>query len=179
LCLEFGWMNLQFSLAFREFRLHCVFLGVTTRISHSPLSRYRATAYSSCPRGSHLSMSNRINSVSCHQFYFFYSIDPCSVPKLKLNSVAWVRERTTPTERPLLAKLVPTFSYKKCHVVSVTDIIWHSCEICSHELNKTTKFHLITDIPSQIQTVYLYNTREKPYTVITEPTNWCMRKWLC
>jgi hypothetical protein len=37
--------------------------------------------------------------------------------------VALVRERTIPTERPLLlAKLVPTFADRGCHVVSETDL---------------------------------------------------------
>jgi hypothetical protein len=41
--------------------------------------------------------------------------------KKKLNSVAWVRERTIPTERPRLsAKLVSTFADRGCHVVDVT-----------------------------------------------------------
>jgi hypothetical protein len=39
----------------------------------------------------------------------------------KTNSVAWVRERTIPTELLLLSvKLVPTFADRGCHVVSVT-----------------------------------------------------------
>jgi hypothetical protein len=38
----------------------------------------------------------------------------------RLNSVARVRERTIPTERQaLVAKLVPTFADRGCHVVSV------------------------------------------------------------
>jgi hypothetical protein len=39
--------------------------------------------------------------------------------KLKLNSVALVRERTVPTERPPL--VVPTFADRGCRVVSATD----------------------------------------------------------
>jgi hypothetical protein len=40
----------------------------------------------------------------------------------KKHSVAWVRERTKPTERlRLSAKLVPTFADRGCRVVSVTD----------------------------------------------------------
>jgi hypothetical protein len=39
-----------------------------------------------------------------------------------INSVAWVRERTIPTDDSRLsAKLVPTFADRGCHVVSVTD----------------------------------------------------------
>jgi hypothetical protein len=43
--------------------------------------------------------------------------------KLKLNSVAWVRERTIQTERPPLVDDVSAnfFVDKECHVVSVTD----------------------------------------------------------
>jgi hypothetical protein len=42
--------------------------------------------------------------------------------KLKLNSVALVRERTMPTERPpLVGEVVPTFADIGCHVVSATD----------------------------------------------------------
>jgi hypothetical protein len=39
-----------------------------------------------------------------------------------INSVAWVRERTMPTERPpLSAKLVSTFADRYCHAVGVKD----------------------------------------------------------
>jgi hypothetical protein len=42
--------------------------------------------------------------------------------KLKLNSVALVRERTIPTERPpLVGEVVPTFEDRGCCVVSATD----------------------------------------------------------
>jgi hypothetical protein len=44
--------------------------------------------------------------------------------KTKLNSVAWVRERTIPTERPPLVG-VPTFADRGRHVVSVTDPYGH------------------------------------------------------
>jgi hypothetical protein len=45
----------------------------------------------------------------------------------KLNSVAWVRERTVPTknDRRLTAKLMPTFANRKCYVVSLTDPYGH------------------------------------------------------
>jgi hypothetical protein len=54
---------------------------------------------------------------------------PCSVTsemmgvRWKLNSVALVYERTTPTERPpLLGKILEqTFADRRCCVVSVTD----------------------------------------------------------
>jgi hypothetical protein len=37
--------------------------------------------------------------------------------------MALVRERTVPTERPLLsAKLMPTFAARECRVVSATDL---------------------------------------------------------
>jgi hypothetical protein len=40
----------------------------------------------------------------------------------KLNSVALVRERTMPTERPpLVGEVVPTFADRECCVVSATD----------------------------------------------------------
>jgi hypothetical protein len=39
----------------------------------------------------------------------------------KLNSVAWVRERTMLRDRRLSAKLLPTFADRGCHVVSMTD----------------------------------------------------------
>jgi hypothetical protein len=40
----------------------------------------------------------------------------------KLNSVALIRERTIPTERPpLVGKVVPTFADRGCRVVSATD----------------------------------------------------------
>jgi hypothetical protein len=46
--------------------------------------------------------------------------------KLKINSVAWVRERNIPTQRPPLSeKLALTFEYIVCHVVSVTDPYGH------------------------------------------------------
>jgi hypothetical protein len=35
--------------------------------------------------------------------------------------MAWVRERTIPNDRHLSTKLVPTFTDRGCHVVSVTD----------------------------------------------------------
>jgi hypothetical protein len=62
-------------------------------------------------------------------FTFLLSVHLIAFPQLTIrmditgtNSVAWVRERTIPTERPLLfAKLVPTFADRGCHVVSVTD----------------------------------------------------------
>jgi hypothetical protein len=42
--------------------------------------------------------------------------------KRKLNSVALVRERTIPTERPpLVGEVVPTFADRGCCVVSATD----------------------------------------------------------
>jgi hypothetical protein len=41
--------------------------------------------------------------------------------KLKLNSVAWVREWTIPSDRRLSAKLVSTFADSGCRVVSMTD----------------------------------------------------------
>jgi hypothetical protein len=38
------------------------------------------------------------------------------------NTMAWVRERTVPTERPLLVgEVIAKFAYKGCNVVSVTD----------------------------------------------------------
>jgi hypothetical protein len=44
----------------------------------------------------------------------------------KLNSVALVRKRTIPTERPPLSeKLVPTFAGRGCYVVSATDSHCH------------------------------------------------------
>jgi hypothetical protein len=44
---------------------------------------------------------------------------PCST---KIKSVAWVRERTMPTERPpLLGEVVPIFADRGCCVVSATD----------------------------------------------------------
>jgi CBS-domain-containing membrane protein len=39
----------------------------------------------------------------------------------KINPVAFVRERTVPTERPLSARLVPTFADRGCHVLSATN----------------------------------------------------------
>jgi hypothetical protein len=45
----------------------------------------------------------------------------------KLNSVAWVRERTIPTERPpLVSEVVPTSADRGCRVVSVTDPRGHN-----------------------------------------------------
>jgi hypothetical protein len=42
--------------------------------------------------------------------------------KTKPNSVAWVRERTTPTVRPpLVGEVSVKFADRGCHVVSVTD----------------------------------------------------------
>jgi hypothetical protein len=41
---------------------------------------------------------------------------------LKKNSMALVRERTMPTERPpLVGEVVPTFADRRCRVVSATD----------------------------------------------------------
>jgi CBS-domain-containing membrane protein len=37
------------------------------------------------------------------------------------NSLALVRKRTIPTERPPLVGEMPTFADRGCHVVSVTD----------------------------------------------------------
>jgi hypothetical protein len=46
---------------------------------------------------------------------------PCNKEtKKKLNSVAWVRERTISSERPLLVGEVSA-NFLRCHVVSVTD----------------------------------------------------------
>jgi hypothetical protein len=39
----------------------------------------------------------------------------------KLNSVAWVRERTIPSDHLLQSKLVPTLADREFYVVSVTD----------------------------------------------------------
>jgi hypothetical protein len=45
-----------------------------------------------------------------------------SLTKLKLNSVALVRERTIPTELPpLVGEVVPTFADRRCRVVSAAD----------------------------------------------------------
>jgi hypothetical protein len=42
--------------------------------------------------------------------------------RVKLNSVAFVRERTMPTERPpIIGEIVPTFADKGCRVVSATE----------------------------------------------------------
>jgi hypothetical protein len=41
--------------------------------------------------------------------------------KTKLNSVALVRERTIPTDRRLLAKIMPTFADRGCRVVSAAE----------------------------------------------------------
>jgi hypothetical protein len=42
--------------------------------------------------------------------------------KTKLNSVAWIRERTIPTERrPHVGEVIANFSVRGRHVVSVTD----------------------------------------------------------
>jgi hypothetical protein len=42
--------------------------------------------------------------------------------KKKLNSMVWVRERTIPTERPLVVcEVIANFADRRCHVVSVTD----------------------------------------------------------
>ena len=42
--------------------------------------------------------------------------------KLKLNSVALVRERTIPTERPPpVGEVIANFCGEGCHVVSATD----------------------------------------------------------
>src|SRR5215471_11420932 len=55
----------------------------------------------------------------------FGEVDPKTAPYiylyLNLNSVALVRERTIPTERPPpVGELVPTFADRGCHVVSAT-----------------------------------------------------------
>jgi hypothetical protein len=43
-------------------------------------------------------------------------------PGVKVNSVALVRERTMPTERPpLVGEVVPNFADGGCRVVSATD----------------------------------------------------------
>jgi hypothetical protein len=53
------------------------------------------------------------------------TVSSCLSPRIykqkQTNSVASVRERTVPTERQLLAGVVPTFADRGCHVVSVTD----------------------------------------------------------
>jgi hypothetical protein len=48
-------------------------------------------------------------------------MEPSPTNKTKLNSVAWVCERTILSNRRLSVKLVPTFADRGCHVVSVTD----------------------------------------------------------
>jgi hypothetical protein len=52
----------------------------------------------------------------------FLTTKPSQCNQTKLNSVALVRERTIPTERPpLVGKVVPTFADRGCCVVSETD----------------------------------------------------------
>jgi hypothetical protein len=44
------------------------------------------------------------------------------IDKIKLNSAAWVRELTVPTERlPPVGELIATFADRGCYVVSMTD----------------------------------------------------------
>jgi hypothetical protein len=55
--------------------------------------------------------------ISCHytdRFLILFKLK-------KLNSVAWVRERTIPSDCRLSAKWLPTFADRGCHVVSATD----------------------------------------------------------
>jgi hypothetical protein len=55
-------------------------------------------------------------------FRFKRVIHECIRGICSLNSMVWVRERTIPTEQPLLsAKWLPTFADRGCNVVSVTD----------------------------------------------------------
>jgi hypothetical protein len=50
----------------------------------------------------------------------------CINDKTKLNSVASVRERIIPTERPpLFSEVVPTFADRGCHAISATDSHGH------------------------------------------------------
>jgi hypothetical protein len=58
---------------------------------------------------------------------YYSDVDMWNVVSIywELNSVAWVRERIIPTNRPsdrrLSAKLIPTFADIRCSVVGVTD----------------------------------------------------------
>jgi hypothetical protein len=61
-----------------------------------------------------LMQRKRIGSNIFYSHSYFFS--------LKLNSVALVRERNIPTERPpLVGELVPTFADRGCRVASATD----------------------------------------------------------
>jgi hypothetical protein len=73
---------------------------------------------------------------------------------LLIYSVALVRKRTIPTERPplLTAKLVLTSADRECHVVSVTDLYGHilgfldrTC--CANPIDNT-QYAAITTTPS-------------------------------
>jgi hypothetical protein len=73
-----------------------------------------------------LKMSNRRSSAvynipcDCSICYISNTSIPSEV-HIQTNSMVWVRERTIPTERRrFLAKWLPTFADKGCHVVSVT-----------------------------------------------------------
>jgi hypothetical protein len=68
--------------------------------------------------------SSTLYPQSCWHYFKLYTVYSLQLKKkkLKLNSVAWVCERSIPTERqPMSAKLVPNFADRGCHFVSVKD----------------------------------------------------------
>jgi hypothetical protein len=103
-------------------------LGLKFRMHWSLLSRISACSWCSdyLQKQLYISLHNIYFCICCatHVNVMFSKIRDWGkrVKSIKNNSVAWVRERTIPTERPpLSAKWLPTFADRGCHVVSVTD----------------------------------------------------------
>jgi hypothetical protein len=71
----------------------------------------------------HPDSSNCVGDVTCKkEDITFPQGDRFAHKTKKLNSVALVRERTIPTERPpLVGEEVPTFADRGCRMVSATD----------------------------------------------------------
>jgi hypothetical protein len=71
-------------------------------------------------------------------FTSFIQFPECTGTNKQTNSMAWVRERTIPTERPpLLGEVVANFSDKGCHVVSVTDPYGRILDFLDRRIKKT------------------------------------------
>jgi hypothetical protein len=62
-----------------------------------------------------------VKQFSVYYYYYYYYYYYNHHQTNRTNSMAWVCERTVPSDRHLSAKLVQTFADRGCHVGSVTD----------------------------------------------------------
>jgi hypothetical protein len=79
----------------------------------------------------HYRCSNPLGEISCYWIKNFatipYFLKPCGIETIMYIKLNWTprsesaSELYYPSDRRLSAKLVPTFTDRKCHVVSVTD----------------------------------------------------------